>query len=58
MAESPVDAIKKERKVEAQEIWLDENQPEATEQTAAIGFRTDDEYFPHPFLKPKKKKRK
>jgi len=57
MANSLVEALQKEKKVVAEDGWIDEKQPEPTEKPSLIGFNLDsDGYYYSPYLKRKKRK--
>jgi hypothetical protein len=58
MAENLVDAILLEKQVNAEHVWLDDNQPETEEKRALIGFHYEEpeEIISYsPVMKPKKK---
>src|ERR1700749_2732575 len=42
MAKSPADAYRLEKKVNAEEVWLDEKQPDPPSSTHAIGFNMEE----------------
>ena len=57
MANSLVEALQKEKKVVAEDGWIDEKQPEPEHKMEAIGFDTkSSDYYYSPVLRPKKKK--
>lgn len=57
MANSLVEALQKEKKVVAEDGWIDEKQPEPTEQISQIGFELEGSgYYYSPYLKRKKRK--
>lgn len=58
MANSLVEALQKEKKVVAEDGWIDEKQPDPP-QADAIGFNlSGDGYYYSPYLKRKKKIKK
>jgi hypothetical protein len=57
MANSLAEALKNEKKVVAEDGWIDEKQPEPEQKMDAIGFDTSpSRYYYSPHLKRKKKK--
>lgn len=57
MANSLVEALQKEKKIVAEDGWLDEKQPEPEEKPSQIGFNIEgDGYYYSPYLKRKKRK--
>lgn len=52
-AESVVEAIRKDKESTVENVILD-NDFKSEEKPSLMGFRTDDEYFPHPYLTKKR----
>jgi hypothetical protein len=56
MANSLTEALKNEKKVVAEDGWIDEKQPEPEDKGNAIGFDLEgSKYYYSPYLKRKKK---
>lgn len=57
MANSLVEALKKEKTVVAEDGWIDEKQPESEHNTHVIGFDINGSDYYSPHLKQNKKRK-